>query len=186
MSVVITYLFGESKDSFNNCSLIDGYRGVTRGGRGEVSPALFWKLEKSAPIWRKNALIVVIYGYNFSFKMRFLRVSRGKTRRFFPCGAFPSHVVGECLWKCPNSKKTPLPWKMPGVELFDFKNYKLINFFIWHLFKPIYDVLGVFSLVKTKIVFAKLIWSIITLLILWSSFFSGFANLTSGLCWYGR
>ena len=43
----------------------------------------------------KNALIVVIYGYNFSFKMNFLRVSRKKNRRFFPCGAFLSRVVGE-------------------------------------------------------------------------------------------
>ena len=53
------------------------------------------KLEKSALIWRKNALIVVIYGYNFSFKMNFLRVSRKKNRRLFPCGAFLSRVVGE-------------------------------------------------------------------------------------------
>ena len=34
---------------------------VTRGGRGEVSSALFGKLEKSALIWRKNALIVVTF-----------------------------------------------------------------------------------------------------------------------------
>ena len=73
--------------------------GVTRGGGGgEVSPALFRKLENSALIWRKNALIVVSYGYNFSFKTKFLRVSSGKTRRFFPCGAFVG--VGECLSKC--------------------------------------------------------------------------------------
>ena len=85
-------------------------RRVTRGGEGggEVSPALFRKLEKSALIWRKNALIVVIYGYDFSFKMRFLRVSRGKICRFLACGIFLSHVVGECLSKYPNSKKTPL------------------------------------------------------------------------------
>ena len=53
------------------------------------------ELEKSALIWRKNALIVVIYAYNFSFKMNFLRVSRKKTRRFFPCRAFLSRVVDE-------------------------------------------------------------------------------------------
>ena len=76
------------------------WRCVTTGGRGEVSPALFQKLEKSALILRKNALIVVIYGYNFSFKMRFLRVSREKNRIFFLCGAFLSRVVGECLSKC--------------------------------------------------------------------------------------
>ena len=65
---------------------------VTRGG--EVPPALFRKLEKSALIWRKNALIVVICEYNFSFKMKFLRVSRGKTRRVFFGGVFLSRVVG--------------------------------------------------------------------------------------------
>ena len=59
-----------------------------RGGGGEVSPALFRKLEKSALIWRKNAMIVVIYGYNFSIKMKFLRVSRGKPVDFFPVGPF--------------------------------------------------------------------------------------------------
>ena len=35
----------------------------------------------------KNALIVAIYGLNFSFKMQFLRVSRRKNRRFFPAGS---------------------------------------------------------------------------------------------------
>ena len=33
----------------------------SRGGGGEVSHALFWKLEKSTLIWRKNALFVVIF-----------------------------------------------------------------------------------------------------------------------------
>ena len=33
--------------------------------------------------------------------MQFLRVSRRKSRRFFPCGAFLSCVVGECLSKIP-------------------------------------------------------------------------------------
>ena len=84
------------------------------GKGGEVSPALFQKLEKCALIWRKNVLIVVIYGYNFSFKMKFLRVSRGKTGRSFPCGAILSLVLGECLSKLPNSKKIPLPQKIPG------------------------------------------------------------------------
>ena len=64
-------------------------RRVTRGGRGgEVSPVLFQKLEKSALIWGKNALVVVIYGLNFLFKMQFVRFSRRKSRRFFPPGPF--------------------------------------------------------------------------------------------------
>ena len=50
----------------------------------------------------------------FSFRMQFLRVSKRKNQRFFPCGAFLSCVVAECLSKCPNSKKTPLPWKIPS------------------------------------------------------------------------
>ena len=47
-------------------------RRVTRGGReGEVSPALFRKLEKSALIWGKNVLIVVIYGEISHLKCNF-------------------------------------------------------------------------------------------------------------------
>ena len=44
----------------------------------EVSPALFWKLEKIALILGNNALIAVIYGLNFSFKVQFLKGSRSK------------------------------------------------------------------------------------------------------------
>ena len=48
-------------------------------------------------------------------KIQFLRVSRQKNRDFFPCRAFLSRaVVYECLSKCPNSEKTPLPEKIPG------------------------------------------------------------------------
>ena len=62
---------------------IISFRRVTRGGEEEeVPPALFQKLEKSALILGKNALIVVIYGLNFSFKMQFLRVSRNKSGDF--------------------------------------------------------------------------------------------------------
>ena len=92
-------------------SIIIVFRRVTRGGGGDVSPAPFRKLEKSALIWRKHSLIALIYGYNVSFKMKLLRVSRGKTHRFFPSRAFLSPVVGECLSKCPNSKKLPCPKK---------------------------------------------------------------------------
>ena len=53
-------------------------RRVTRGGRGEVYPILFQKLEKKALVLEKNALIMVIRGLNFSFEMQFLRVSRRK------------------------------------------------------------------------------------------------------------
>ena len=55
--VVITFfttIFFFAKLSFSSFQ--------TRNLAGEVSPALFQKLEKSALILRKNALIVVIYG----------------------------------------------------------------------------------------------------------------------------
>ena len=54
----------------------------------QVSPALSQNFEKSALILRKNALIAVICGLNFSFKVQFLRVSKRKNQRFFPCFLF--------------------------------------------------------------------------------------------------
>ena len=59
-------------------------RCVTR--RGEVSPALFQKLGKSALILRKNALIAVIPGLNFLFKVQFLKIPGEKTRDFYLWG----------------------------------------------------------------------------------------------------
>ena len=95
-----------------HCELLSNssFRRITRRvERGEVSPALYQKLEKSPLIWRKIVLIVVIHGYNFSFKTRFLRVSRRINQKSFPCGTILSRAVGGCLSKCPNSKKTLLP-----------------------------------------------------------------------------
>ena len=81
-------------------------------------PCPFSIIGKKCPsLWKKNASIVVIYCCHPlwpPFKMQYLRVSRQKNQRFFPCGAFLSCVVDECLSKCPNSKKTPLPSKIPG------------------------------------------------------------------------
>ena len=89
----------------------DFIRRVTIGGEGgEVFPALFQKLEKKCPnLWGKKCPECGHPRVKFSFKMQFLRVSRRKNQRFFPCGAFLFCFVGECLSKCPNSKKTPLP-----------------------------------------------------------------------------
>ena len=56
-------------------------------GRG-VSPVLFQKLERTALIFGKNTLIVVIYGLIFSFEMEFLRVSKRKNWRLFRAGPF--------------------------------------------------------------------------------------------------
>ena len=52
---------------------------------------------------KKNALIVVIYGLNFSFKKK-----PEKKPEIFPCGVFLSRFAHDCLSKCPDSKKTPL------------------------------------------------------------------------------
>ena len=49
--------------------------------------------KKNALILGKNALIVVICGLNFSFKIKFLRLSRRKNRRFFSAGPFSC-----CKW----------------------------------------------------------------------------------------
>ena len=84
-------------------------RRVTRGGRGEVSPALFEKLEKSTLICGNKCPNCGHLWVKFSFKMQFLRVSRRKNWRLFPRGAFLSCILGQCLSKCPNSKKTRLP-----------------------------------------------------------------------------
>lgn len=49
------------------------YRRATREDKvGGVSPALFRKLIKNALVLRKDALIVVIYALNLSFKTKFL------------------------------------------------------------------------------------------------------------------
>ena len=56
---------------------------------GEGFPCLFSKIGEKCPnFWKKNALIVVIYGLNFLFKMQFLRASRTKNRRFCSVGPF--------------------------------------------------------------------------------------------------
>ena len=76
--VELTFYFYEFMIIF-----IISFRRVTRGGRrGRSPPAFFQKLEKSALILGKTALIVVIYRLNFSFKMQFLRVSRNKSGDF--------------------------------------------------------------------------------------------------------
>ena len=85
-------------------------RRLTRGRRGEGSPLPFFEKRKKVPWFgEKNDVVVIIYGQKFSFKMKFLRVSRRKSQIFFPCGAFLSRFVAECLSRCPYSKKTPLP-----------------------------------------------------------------------------
>ena len=57
-----------------------------KGEGGERSPLPFFKNWKKWPNFGKNALIVTIYGLNFSFKIEFLRASKKKKWRFAPAG----------------------------------------------------------------------------------------------------
>ena len=84
---------------------------------GDVSPALFLKLEKSALIFWENALIVVIYVLNFSFKMQFLRVSRRKNRRFFPAETFFLVLYMIAYQSALISRKLPCPKKFLATRL---------------------------------------------------------------------
>ena len=67
------YFWGRHCKLLANSSFVS----LTRGGRErgqEVSPAFFENLEAKYPnLKKKNALIVIIYGNNFSFKTKFLR-----------------------------------------------------------------------------------------------------------------
>lgn len=63
--------------------LISNRRVTRRGeGKGWGLPCLFRKLEKRALILGKYTLIGVIYRLNFSFTVKFLRVSRRKNKDF--------------------------------------------------------------------------------------------------------
>ena len=81
-------------------------------GRGAgVSLALFKNWKKSVLIWRKK-----YPDLNFSFKVKFLRVSRRKNRRIFPYGVFLSRVVGV-------HQSVLIPRKLNGPKRFlDSKN----------------------------------------------------------------
>ena len=80
----ISFLFHYSKFSQQKYSTRSNYyRCVTRGRKGEISPALSRKLEKNSLILGKSALIVAIYWLNFSFKCIFKVFLGGKTRKFY-------------------------------------------------------------------------------------------------------
>ena len=57
-------------------------------------PCPFLKIGKSASIFGKKALIVSILGLNIPI-FKVLRLSRGKSSKIFPCGAFFSCVFDE-------------------------------------------------------------------------------------------
>ena len=94
-------------------------RPVNRGGRGEggVSPTLFQKLGKNALILGKNALIALLYGLNFLFKMQFLRVSRKKPGNF-PAGQNLFLVLYMIVYQSALiPRKFPCPKKFPVTHL---------------------------------------------------------------------
>ena len=55
---------------------------LEREGGREFSPTFFQNLEKGALIWRKSAVIMIIYGCKILFKVKLLRVSRQKNGDF--------------------------------------------------------------------------------------------------------
>ena len=81
---------------------------------GKVSPALFWKIEKSCPDFGKNARICDHLWVKILSKDAALGVSRRKkSYKFFPGG--PSiHVLMKCLLKYPYFKRPPVPRKIHG------------------------------------------------------------------------
>ena len=89
-------------------------RRVTRGGRREVSPALFQNLKKSVLILGKNALTRFIYGFYFSFKMLVLAYIGKKSPKSLSAGPVFRMLLIKYLSKCPYFQKLPLPWKIPG------------------------------------------------------------------------
>ena len=106
LSLLISSNFDESwNEQYIKKHRIIRPRRVTRGWKGGGrSPLPFFKNWKSG----KKYLDCSHLWVKFSFKMGFLRVFRRKKRSFFRCGAFLSCIVGECLLKCPKSKKAPL------------------------------------------------------------------------------
>ena len=75
-------------------------------GRGLPCP--FLKIGKKYHIQMilgKGTMIVAIYGLNFSFKF---------IPKFLPAVSFFLVLQMKCLSKFPNSKKTLLPWQIPG------------------------------------------------------------------------
>ena len=76
---------------------------------------------KPVPVLNRNAHISINNFYNFDMEICNLEFLSRNVKEFdferfqakkpeiLPYGAFPSRVIGQCLSKCSNSKKTPLP-----------------------------------------------------------------------------
>ena len=70
-------------------------RGGGGGGGGVGLPCPFSKIGEKYPNLGKKRPDCCHLWVKFSFKMQFLRVSKQKDWRYFPCGALLSCVVGE-------------------------------------------------------------------------------------------
>ena len=104
------------------CNVCFSLQAFNYGGRTGHLPCPFLKFEKSILILEKKAPIVSI------FKV-VLKVSRKKTFKIFPLGAFIVFLM-KCLLKCHNSTKSPMPF-----EISIAKNYSKIwnTLWIWNL-----------------------------------------------------
>ena len=77
-------------------------------------PCPFSKIGKKCPNFGKNALIVVILDYISYLKYGFKSFQLKKKTKFFLAGPFFHVLLIKYLSKCPDSKTTPLSWKIPG------------------------------------------------------------------------
>ena len=90
-------------------------RRVTRGGRGGGLPCPFSKIGKKCPNFGKKMPWLCPSWVKFLILNVVLRVSRRKKTHIFSLRGF-SFMCCRCLSTCPDSEKTPLPWKIPGYE----------------------------------------------------------------------
>ena len=91
------------------CFYVQYCRRATRGEEGGGLPCPFLKIEKKCPAFGKKGPNCVHPWVESSIQNVVLRVSRGKSAKTFPCGAFFLVFLTKSLSKCLNSAKPPLP-----------------------------------------------------------------------------
>ena len=91
------------------CFYVQYWRRATRGEEGGGLPCPFLKIEKKCPAFGKKGPNCVHPWVESSIQNVVLRVSRGKSAKTFPCGAFFLVFLTKSLSKCLNSAKPPLP-----------------------------------------------------------------------------
>ena len=89
------------------------------GGGGGL-PCPFSKIGKKCPNFGKKCPDIGHLLVEFS----------GEKGRFFSLRDLSSCIVHECLSKCPNFKKSPLPLKIPGYRLVAFIFVGIRNFLL--------------------------------------------------------